>query len=1431
MRPNRSTTLLLRALLFCMPLGTLYGQGGCLVTVSANPSTLNPGQTSNLQALLSAACPADKRVKWDFSPTGNGAIIGTPSDPDSGGISTITYTAPATILVSSKVTVTATSLADFSKNATTTITLSPVIDVGAGAPTPSMTQAFLSAFFRNGFSGLVTLPPIANVRKLGSGYGQEFNGVASGTKLALVTLSPTAPSSTVDRTGGVVQMLADLYSYYSTVGAATAGLPMDDTLNCPPIDQTNSCTYGIFDRGYALFAYRAPLLTGQDFTIRNVSGNTAIQFFTEWTARGGIGGLGRPVDVETAITGPVIAPATAGTTATEQAFSNGAIFSITSGVNKNAYLSVLQPVYGVYVNAGGPNGSLGLPTSQEFVLSNGDHRQTFEGGVLQYTPGGGDPVIRPPVSSVLLSGVVSGTSLNLTLGQSVTVTATPMSAAGGALTDRPVSWATTNSRVIAITATNATAVLKAVGGGAASVTAASEGVASQKINVIVIAPCCQVGDGAPPAVQQSFRDALTRNRISVQPPIPSPAARVGNGYIQVVQSADAQPVTYLVAQSDKIGTAYVVGGAVLVAWQAMGGAAGALGYPVSDLSAGGTQRFENSAALGGNPVRLVSNGILAKWALLGYESGVAGAPVADAVTFSTFGANSGFAQGFAGGAIYTATSGPRSGQTYFVTGLILARYSALGGAGGDFGMPVSEEFVTAGVHQQNFEGGNFTWSAGDAAAKEHAASKTPGLIVSPATLPAGGRARLAIVGFPANSSIKVSITGRPDFNVSTANGAYSWDMFFPLSSKSGTLAIHAVDDKGVNQAEGILTIRGFTDNRIPISKVQGDNQTGPPGALLPLALRVALRDSSGSPVAGAAVVFEASSGAQLSAASAVTDSNGLAETAVRLQSAEGIALVRADAPSIASGPVTFGLRSAASTFSGFPQVRQSGDNKLGNGIATIAQKGALVTAVASILRYHQNRGELGSPNGPADAAALNQFLTNYCPTDSKGKQVCDGYLSNPASGEQVVNLWRAGEFTTGVDVDVRPATAGSIADLVAQGSPALISLALSVNGAAAGGHFVVATGIAADGSVVIQDPSPLLARTSLTDYLSGFNAAGGLWKGELRGVARFALRNAPSTRFLVAALSQSTAVIQALSAAVTSPAGTCGTPFELLDSIDAAGAAAPAGPLVSRLTVCDGSQPAYQLSLGAAQSFRAQITDLASGGSVTDLSGNSAATYKVSRPQFYLAVSPQDVSFLATGVVNGATFTAGIAPGGVMSIFGTGLAGPGKETTVDMDGSPVRLLLASPFQINAEVPLEMAPGVHSLRVQSMYGTAQQPVTVSAVAPGIFLLGNPPTGAVTDTNYSLIGPANPLQRGQTMVIYATGLGTVTQSGPYSVTNAPVTVVLNGQELSTAFAGLAPSYIGLYQVNVLIPAATPPGLGIPLSLRVAGQISNVVPVSVQ
>ena len=93
------------------------------------------------------------------------------------------------------------------------------------------------------------------------------------------------------------------------------------------------------------------------------------------------------------------------------------------------------------------------------------------------------------------------------------------------------------------------------------------------------------------------------------------------------------------------------------------------------------------------------------------------------------------------------------------------------------------------------------------------------------------------------------------------------------------------------------------------------------------------------------------------------------------------------------------------------------------------------------------------------------------------------------------------------------------------------------------------------------------------------------------------------------------------------------------------------------------------------------------------------------------------------------------------------------------------------------------------------------------------------------------PTNPNPRGQALVVYATGLGAVTDSGQSSVANATVTAVLNGVEVPVASASLVPDQIGVYQVAVPVPASTPPGLDLPFALKQGDAVSNFVPVSIQ
>jgi uncharacterized protein (TIGR03437 family) len=1330
------------------------------------------------------------------------------------------YAAPAPVATSQKVTVTATSVADTSKSGTATITLNTTIHIGDGAASIGLAALFQQAFQRGAFPGATSLPPLGNVKPFGStGYVQEFPDAnnTTGVKLALVT----ANTATYGNLPPVYQIFSPLYLYYSSFGVGTAGYPTADSQFCPLFDPLNACAFDTFDKGVALFAYTSALPAGQNFSITST-------FYTEWTKLGGINGAGRPVTaVVTGLTAAPIAPATTGTQYSVQTFSAGAIYSITSGPNKGSMFGVLQPIYDQYMAQGGPAG-LGVPTTEAIQInSSGLMQQSFEGGTFQYTAGSA-PVFLAPVRSVRISGAATGSSTTLNLGQTVTLSATPLDAYGSAITGRAISWIVTNSKVVSLQAGGATAVITAVGAGAASVQASSQGVASAKVNFVVVAPCCQVGDGAPVAVQQAFQDALSRDRIAVQTPAQAPASRVANGYVQMLQTTAGSVI--MLAQSDTLGTAYVVSGALLAGYQAMGGPSGSLGYPVSDASAGGTQLFAGGAALAGTPVRVVSGAILAKWALLGYEGGAAGLPQSDAAPFATPGVNSGQQQAFARGTIFACTAGPRAGQAYLVGGLILARYVQLGGPAGDLGMPIGDEFANGAVRQQNFENGNIAYAPGDQAAAEHINPRTPSVVVAPSTVTAGGTARLAVTGFANNSTLRVTVTGEPAFVVTTANGAYTWDMFVPLAAKSGSIAIHAADTGSAAAADGTLAIRGFNDNRVQLTKVQGDKQTGPPGAVLPLSLRVALLDSSNMPVVGAPVTFQPAPGVVLSATSVVTDASGNAETYVRLPAAEGTTGVNVSAPSIAQAPVTFFITAKGSTLS-VKNWTMTGDAPLGNGSATIGQKGALLTSVAAILRYYQDQGTLRAPNGPADPPTLNSFLTTDCAADANGVQRCDGYLSASATGEQIVNLWRAADFTGGVDVAAYTPTTAIIADLLAQGQPALISLELLRNGSSAGGHFVAAIGVAGDGSIVIQDPNPFFARASLSDYLSGFSAGGATWTATLGGVVQFAPRSPAATRFLAGALSQPASLMQSLALAVQSAVGACGIPVDMADSVDSAGGSPAGGALLSRFVACDGAQSTYQIAVGSAQAFHAFVTDLASAGSTFDVSGTTPATYLATRSRLNLALTPQSLSFSPSAVVNAATFSGGIAPGGAVSIFGSGLSGPGVATVVDLDGEPATVLLETPFQVNAVLPDGISPGTHTLRIQSAFGSNRQTVTVSAVAPAIFQIGNPPVGAVTNQDNTLNTPSNPLARGQTLVIYCTGLGATVKQGALLAAASPVTVALNGREISPYFAGQTPGAPGLYQVNLIIPATIPPDLSLNVALKQGGQMSNVVNVAVQ
>ena len=743
------------------------------------------------------------------------------------------------------------------------------------------------------------------------------------------------------------------------------------------------------------------------------------------------------------------------------------------------------------------------------------------------------------------------------------------------------------------------------------------------------------------------------------------------------------------------------------------------------------------------------------------------------------------------------------------------------------GLPTSDIIVTGPTQRENFENGYIDFSAGAANAQEHLVPRTPAITTNPTSALAGSRLHLSVSGFADGATLRISVAGQPDFIVATQGGSYDWDINIDAAAKSSSVTITAVDVATGAKTIGGYTIKTIADANPSLTKTLGDNQTGTPGSVLPVRLAVTLTDLTGAPLAGVAVVFTPSPGSQVSPTQTVTDASGVASTLYRLPPSAGLAAVSA---SSLGRLAIFDARAAgAVASSSFPQFTQAaGIGNLGNGTDAIADKGGLLTAAAAVIRFYQNQGLLSSPNGLADPNTLNQFLTRYC---APGTQVCDGFVSNSNSSEQVVNLFRVGAFAGGgLVLSVEDPSLSAVRDLAATGSPVILSLALTEDGVSAGGSTVVATGVASDGSLQIFDPNPAFARTSFNDYIAGFTAAGHSWKGSILSALRLIPGQPSLVGFVFTSISQPLAAVPAIDAQAA--AGSCGRPF--LTENAALPASAPTAVYESWFVYCDGTQPLYVASFNALGPVSASVTDLAPGGGTQPLTSSGPAGYQITRSPAFLVSAPV-VNFTSAGVVNAASFRPAASPGEIVSIFGSALSGPGVGTQVSIAGQKLALFAASPFQINVALPATLLPGAYSLIVKSAYGSLDQPITIVPSSPGIFILGINPDGsvqgAVVNRNGAVNSSVTSANRGDTIVIYGTGLGAVSTQGALSTTVTTVTAALAGTELSVAYAGLAPGFIGLYQVNLAIPLNTPPGLSLPLTLRENGQDSNMVAVSLQ
>ncbi len=228
------------------------------------------------------------------------------------------------------------------------------------------------------------------------------------------------------------------------------------------------------------------------------------------------------------------------------------------------------------------------------------------------------------------------------------------------------------------------------------------------------------------------------------------------------------------------------------------------------------------------------------------------------------------------------------------------------------------------------------------------------------------------------------------------------------------------------------------------------------------------------------------------------------------------------------------------------------------------------------------------------------------------------------------------------------------------------------------------------------------------------------------------------------------------------------------------------------------------------------------------------------------------------GTVNGASFAAPLAAGGIAGVFGTNLSiGQATalsdtplpttlaESSFTIGGFPAPLFFAMPGQVNLQIPWELAGQTQASIVATVNGVPSNPETISLgnFGPGLFSInqsGGDQGAVLIAPGAQLAAPGTPVSRGAYISIFCTGLGAVTNqpltgaaatANPLSQTITVPTVTIGGIGATVSFSGLAPGFAGLYQVNAVVPVGVTPGNAVPIVISAGSATSNTVTIAVQ